>query len=112
MTNTQIIKRSQELERKVYQLIDLSKDLLNENSRRSDQIENLSLEKIEINDRIIDVYLLLLPEIEQNTFFEIDPNNPIDILDGIRVLTQVLLHNSESSERENKVLQKLIKRKK
>ncbi len=112
MNTSNLLKKNRGLERQIEKLIDLIQDLFNENSRRSDQIEDLLIEKIGIRNMIIDIYFLLLHETEENNFLEINPKNLTDILNDIRVLIKVLLLQQESLERENYALRDIIKGKK
>lgn len=111
MTSTQILKQKQELEKKVGQLTDSTIDLLSENKKRSNEIERLILQRMEINNKIFDIHLLLCSEITENdflNFLQIDSENVSGMLDNISVLTKKLLHNVESFEREGEVLRKIV----
>ncbi len=108
MTSTQILKQNRELERKVNQLTDLDMSLLSENKRRSNEIKRLILQQVEMNNKILDIYLLLCSEITENDIFQTDSENASNMLDNTRVLIKKLLHNIESSEREKEILKKII----
>ncbi len=109
MTSTQILKQNQELERKVGQLLDLSTSLLSENKKRSNEIERLMLQRVGMNNKILDIYLLLCSEIKENDILQTDSKNVSDMLDNIRVLIKKLLHNNESCKREEKILVSIIR---
>ncbi len=111
MANTQLLKQNQQLGRKVEQLADLCRDLTSENRRGSGKIEKLNLEKVKTDNQIFDIYLLLGNEIRENSVLRLqaDSEDISGVLDNIRVLIKVLLHNNESSERQNKSLRATIK---
>jgi len=104
MTTTQISRQNQQLERKTQQLADLCADLILKN-------EKLKLEQTETDNEIFGIYILLCSEvIEENDILHMqaDSENMVGVLNNTRVLIKILLHENDSSERENEALKKRI----